>query len=151
MLQAAKKTKENVLYAFIGDGPLANRIQAGTDGMKNAVFVGKVEAEGLPLYYGAADVVVVPSQYEEGYGRVILEALSCGTPVLCSNKGGIPEAVDGSVGILIDPTPQNIKEKVEFLSKNSDELEALVNNCRTYAERRFSAANVRFIEKKYSA
>jgi len=51
--------------------------------------------------YRQTHILVVPSQWEESFGRVITEAQISGIPVLASNVGGIPEAL-GDGGILVD-------------------------------------------------
>lgn len=147
LLGVAKQVTKDIYFAFIGDGPLAEEIRKVSDKIPNVLFVGKVNNRDLPMYYNAVDILCVPSQYEEGFGRVILEALSCGVPVIGSNKGGIPEALDSSVGVLIKPTVQEIKEKIEFLFDNPQELERLKNNCRRYALDKFSIKNAKLIEE----
>ncbi len=60
--------------------------------------------ETLTLYYGAADVFVLPSRYEP-FGIVMLEAMACGLPVVATVFGGPAEViVNGVDGILVDPT-----------------------------------------------
>lgn len=61
-------------------------------------FLGSRSQEILPLYYAAADVVVMPSHYES-FGMVALEAMACGTPVIASRVGGLQFTVrDGITG-----------------------------------------------------
>ncbi|OGM08585.1 hypothetical protein A2159_03000 [Candidatus Woesebacteria bacterium RBG_13_34_9] len=115
----------------------------------NIFYVGKLTQEQLPVYYSAADIVIVPSTHEEGYGRVILESLACGTPVIGSDRGAIPEAMNETVGKLIDITPENIKESVEYFYENTDKLKSLSNNTREYAEKRYSERNAIEIIKSY--
>jgi D-inositol-3-phosphate glycosyltransferase len=63
-------------------------------------FVGSQPQESLPVYYGAADVVVVPSRYES-FGLVAVEAMACGRPVVASRAGGLTFTVeDGTTGFL---------------------------------------------------
>lgn len=62
---------------------------------------GFVPAEELPLLYRAADVFVYPSLYE-GFGLPPLEAMACGCPVLCSQRGALAEVI-GDAAITIDP------------------------------------------------
>ena len=68
-------------------------------------FAGYVDYEQIPFCYAAADVTVVPSLCEEAFGKVVIESMATGTPVIGSRRGGIPEIVtDGADGILIaDP------------------------------------------------
>jgi glycosyltransferase involved in cell wall biosynthesis len=134
---------------FVGEGPLSNEVRKASSNLGNVFYVGKVENKKLSKYYNAADVVVVPSIYEEGFGRVILEALSCGTPVIASNRGGVPEALDQSVGILIEPKVDEIQRTIENLYEHPEQLANLRRNCRAYAEKRFSENNAKAIENAY--
>lgn len=94
----------------VGDGPdraaleAAARRLGATDRIR---FVGAVaHAEVLP-YLRHADVVVLPSWFEER-GRVLIEAMAVGTPVVASRTGGIPATVqDGVNGLLVPPRDQD--------------------------------------------
>jgi glycosyltransferase involved in cell wall biosynthesis len=136
---------------FVGDGPLANEVKAASNNFGNVIFVGKVENRELNTYYNAADLVIVPSLYEEGFGRVVLEALSCGTPVMASNRGGIPEALNQSVGMLVEPSVSEIEEKIHHLYVYREDLVGLARRCREYADERFSERNAKVIEESYLA
>jgi len=65
------------------------------------IFLGHVPDEDLPIIYNLASVFVYPSFYE-GFGLPILEAMSCGCPVITSNTSSLPE-VSGGASILINP------------------------------------------------
>ena len=151
LIEVARRLTDvkDVLFMFVGDGPLADEVRAASDDSGNIIYVGNVENRQLSVYYNVADVVVVPSLYEEGFGRVILEALSCGTPVIASNRGGIPEALDDSVGILIEPEVEEIVANNKRLYEHSEKLANLRRNCRVYAEKRFSENNAKAIENAY--
>jgi len=62
--------------------------------------LGYVEDHDLPAIYTLSEVFVFPSLHE-GFGMTPLEAMSCGTPVVCSNASSLPEAV-GDAAILVD-------------------------------------------------
>ena len=64
-------------------------------------FIGPVDECDMPALYGAAALFVFPSLYE-GFGLPPLEAMACGTAVLCSNRTSLPEVV-GDGGVLFDP------------------------------------------------
>lgn len=65
------------------------------------VFTGFVADADLPHFYSAARVVVLPS-VAEGFGLPALEAMACGTPVVVSKAGSLPEVV-GDGGLFFDP------------------------------------------------
>jgi len=71
-------------------------------GLEEAVlFPGFVPDEELPALYNLADLFVFPSLYE-GFGLPVLEAMACGTPVVCSSTSSLPEVV-GNAALLVDP------------------------------------------------
>jgi len=102
LMAVQKKTEIELLY--IGDGPerqkLLNSIYR--QGLTKFVrLMGPVAHSDLPCWINSSDVVVLPS-YSEGVPNVILEAMACGTNVVTTNVGGIPEVVTCSEK-LIDP------------------------------------------------
>jgi glycosyltransferase involved in cell wall biosynthesis len=68
--------------------------------------LGFIPNEDLPGLYRAADVFVYPSLYE-GFGLPPLEAMACGTPVICSDRGSLAEVV-GEAARIVDP--ENVEE-----------------------------------------
>jgi len=72
-------------------------------GLEEAViFPGYVAEADLPACYQLAEVFAYPSLYE-GFGLPPIEAMACGTPVVCSNSSSLPEVV-GEAGLLVEPT-----------------------------------------------
>jgi len=79
-----------------GQGPLRAELEeqvqrAGLS--KNVEFLGFVPDSTLPAVYAAADLSIVPSSALEGFGLISLESLACGTPVLVTPVGGLPDTV----------------------------------------------------------
>jgi len=70
-------------------------------GIAERVRFGFVTDEDKPAMYRAATVFVFPSIYE-GIGLDPLEALACGTPVVCSDRSSLPEVM-GDAALLVDP------------------------------------------------
>ena len=79
------------IHAAIGQSPFRRDIRC----------LGFVENEALPMLYRAATVFIYPSLFE-GFGFPPLEAMACGTPVLCSTRGALGEVV-GDAAATVDP------------------------------------------------
>jgi glycosyltransferase involved in cell wall biosynthesis len=67
----------------------------------DVLFTGFVDDDDIPGLYSAADLFVYPSLYE-GFGLPVLEAMACGTAVVCSNTSSLPE-VAGDAAVLVSP------------------------------------------------
>ena len=81
---------------------------------KQVRFLGYVPDNDLPGLYVGAQVFVMPS-FDEGFGLPVLEAMACGTPVIASRSGALPEVVRDA-GMLFDPT-------------SADQLAELLDSC----------------------
>ncbi|WP_017316816.1 glycosyltransferase family 4 protein [Mastigocladopsis repens] len=96
-LATIKPRIPDVMLAIGGRGPLQATLQqqATELGLSNHVkFLGFIPDEILPVAYQAADLSVMPSQSFEGFGLAIVESLACGTPVVCTPVGGMPEILE---------------------------------------------------------
>lgn len=149
LLKSAKKWNKSVILLIIGLGPLQSIVENAALDSTNIKFLGLISQNQLPLYYSSSDILIVPSTSDEGFGRVILESLACGTPVVASNRGAILEVVNERVGKLIDITPENIKNTVEYLASKKSKLNELAKDCRNLTERRYSESNVKKIIQAY--
>jgi glycosyltransferase involved in cell wall biosynthesis len=98
------KAVPGAMLLVVGDGSARGDLeerarQANISG--SVRFKGRVDDAELVTAYQAADVSVVPSIALEGFGMVALESLACGTPVVVTDCGGLPEAVAGLDASLI--------------------------------------------------
>lgn len=91
---------------FVGDGPMRRQLEDAARKLRvgdRIRFVGAVPNADVATYLARARVVVVPSWFEER-GRVVLEAMANGAPVVAARTGGIVESVrDGIDGVLVPP------------------------------------------------
>ena len=140
----------HIQFVFIGNGPEEEFLENVAKQNRNIRFLGKVQNSEMHDYYTSADIFCFPSLYEEGLGRVGMEAVACGIPVVGSNRGGIPEALDERVSILVEPTHENLKRELLKLHEDPSAIVSMKNNCREYALQNFSEKNVELITKHYS-
>ncbi len=148
LLESAKSWNKDIVLIAVGMGPLEKFVKKVADGI-GIRYIGKVSQTKLPLYYSAAEVLIVPSIHEEGFGRVLLESLSCGTPVIAANRGGIKEAITDKVGYMLTITPENIKKAVEYCLEHRLELEKKSKEARLFAKKRFAQKNAETILSSY--
>lgn len=159
LLKAAKRVAEQaaeVNCVIVGNGNTAYRntledLSAGL-GIKNKVrFSGY--REDIPQIMSCLDIVVLPStSHLEGLSRVIIEAMACGKPVIATDAGGNPEAVeDGKTGILVPPgDPDELARAILELARDADQRKRMGEAGRKRAEQLFSIEmNVERIEKIY--
>ncbi len=87
-------------------------------------ILGYLPAEDLPLFYAGAEIFVFPSLYE-GFGLPVLEAMACGTPVICSNVSSLPE-VGGDAVLYFNPSSvEELVSQIERLIGDSNLKEKL--------------------------
>lgn len=102
-LLAAWKQLPEIPLMIAGDGPLRGELeaQARSEGLGNVVFKGHTsKADTLAIIRGAR-FLVFPSEWPEGFPMTLVESFACGTPVLSSNIGSLPEIVaEGKTGSL---------------------------------------------------
>jgi len=88
-------------------------------------FIGRIDHEHLPAYYGAADAVVIPSYYES-FGLVGLEALACGRPVVSTPVGVIADLAErNNPGVVMTQfSPASFARGIEFTLGNLSSMGA---------------------------
>ena len=106
----------DVKFKICGTGPLLSKLkeQARSDGLQDQIiFLGRVNKQKLIQTYQNATIQVIPSIYE-GLPTVLLEAMSCGLPVVATNIGGIREVISsGENGILFSPgSPKEMADAI---------------------------------------
>jgi glycosyltransferase involved in cell wall biosynthesis len=88
-------------------------------------FLGQLSLQDLVLLYNVSDILLFPSFYE-GFGWPPLEAMACGTPVVCSDRGSLKEVV-GDAAVIVDPEdPKAIAEGMECILTNTGLRETLI-------------------------
>jgi glycosyltransferase involved in cell wall biosynthesis len=121
------------------------KIEPQIDGI-NIVVNSLMQGQSLSDFYGKAKALLFPIQWAEPFGLVMVEAMSCGTPVIAFNRGSVSEIVkDGVTGFIVNPDDS---VKGDFIIKKTG-VDGLVeamgrigeidrHACRSYVEEHFS-------------
>ncbi|MBN1179956.1 MAG: glycosyltransferase family 4 protein [Anaerolineae bacterium] len=138
LFEAMRHVDASAKLVVVGEGELEGtlRAYAHRHGISNVTFRGYLDTEALiPLIQHAA-FTVFPSECYENYPMALLESLACGTPVIGSNMGGIPEIVeDEHNGLLFSPgnAPQ-LAERIQFLLNHRSRAVEMGRNGRCQVE-----------------
>lgn len=129
LIMIGKETRPDFFNAEIKPHIDGNQIQ----------FLGSMPQKELVNYYQKAKAFIFPIKWNEPFGLVPVEAMSCGTPVLAYKNGGTAETIiDGKTGILVDE-----KEGVPGLIKGFKELEKIEpKDCRAHVEKNFTISKM---------
>lgn len=124
----------NVKFIIAGNGPLESSLKKLVHSInlkKNFFFIGNVPHNSLIKYYQNAAVFVLPS-YREGLPTTLLEAMSCGIPVVATAIPGISEVIDNhKTGILVPPnSPKKLADSILMLLLDSALREIIGKNAR---------------------
>ncbi len=131
LIRAMKLLPPHIDLTIGGEGPLRNelmRLIHSLDLSERVRLTGHVPDEDLPHFYSSANWFVLPTVALEGFGLVILESLSCGTPVVGTRIGAIPELLEkfDPQWVIKEPTPKEIAATIlrviEKPAPSSDDL-----------------------------
>ena len=146
----------DVQFRMLGaEGDMGGEVAEAASAYPNLTLMN--DPAGLPAQrldtiatmYAAADLLLVPSQYEEAAGIVVLEGSAAGTPIVASNLGGLREAVTPEIGRLVEPSAEAFMAGLQDMLADRAGLSALRERARAEAERRFSERNVDVIVQQY--
>ncbi len=119
---------------------------------ENVCFAGDVPDNELPIFYAAADIVVLPSiDKSEGCGLTLLEANASGRPVIGSKVGGIPEIIRHGVnGLLVPPkNPEELYRAINLLLNDDEKRIKMGREGRKITEKRDWPRVTRKLEEMY--
>jgi len=143
-LSAILNDRQDLRVLIGGDGPLKNSIATSLQegGLSHVDLLGWISHDDLPKYLNQLRLLVLPS-YTEGLPNIMLEAMACGTPVLATPVGAIPDVIiDGKTGFIMENnSPECIAENV-IRALSSPDLEQIAEDGRRFVEENFTFEKV---------
>jgi hypothetical protein len=131
----------NLKIYIIGDGPLNEQIRAKlaqSNILKNVILTGWISHNDLIHYLNELRVLILPSN-TEGLSNIMLESMACGTPVLSTPVGAIPDfIIDGETGFLTENNSPECIEKNVIRVLNFPDLEKIIKNAQNLLRKEFT-------------
>jgi glycosyltransferase involved in cell wall biosynthesis len=139
-----------VTLEIIGDGPALGTLKAIAKhkGVDSYIHFARLQSrEDIFTSMHHASVMLIPSQSQEGFSLVALEAAMCALPVVASNIGGLPETVkDGITGFIVEPKDlHRMTRKVKHLLTDQTLARRMGNAGRSRAQSEYDY--IHYIEK----
>lgn len=122
----------SVTFDFVGYVHLpdiAERIQALASSYQGRIRCYAAQADEMPGIYQNADISVIPTRCTEGTSLSLIEAMACGSAVVCTNVGGLPDLViDGFNGLMVNPNAEELYAAIAKLIKDEALRKRLAQN-----------------------
>lgn len=137
-----------VKFLFCGDGPLLQELKdiSQMEGGLDVEFVGWIGHDEIPQVLNKLKLLVLPSS-TEGLPTIVLEAMACGTPILATAVGGIPDVIqDGETGFLMsDNSPKMIAQGI-YKSLSYNDPDKIIKKAKgiIYSDYTFNVAVQRY-------
>jgi glycosyltransferase involved in cell wall biosynthesis len=144
LLAAVRRLDFAFRLLVVGDGPLRREIEATDLGHGVLELHTGVRSGAMPPLYARMDLLVLPSRttgtWAEQFGKVLCEALLCGTPVIGSSSGEIPWVIETTGGGLVFPEGDidSLARAISELRADPAERERLADDGRAGVERHFA-------------
>jgi glycosyltransferase involved in cell wall biosynthesis len=134
IFELIRRRVSKVKFIVVGDGHLRGKMeeQAKQKGL-DVLFTGRLDQSEVASYMNAMDVMILPSR-NEGFGAVVIEAQACGTCVVGSSNGGIPEAI-GFQEYVVEEGPdfeERFAKKVVEVLRSGYDRQKIVQRAQKY-------------------
>ena len=143
MLKAWEQLGSKIPLKIVGDGPFAPQVAAAEKNIPGVEWLGQQPLEEVYKLMANASFLIIPSEWYETFGRVGIEALATGTPLLVSNIGALSELVEPNHnGLLFNPgDSKDLAAKVNLLLENPQKLRQMRQGARQTFEAKYLAAD----------
>ena len=144
-IEAVKIVKENQDIKFVigGTGPLQSTVEMALKELDRefpgrVTYLGWIPHDELPVHLNELRLLVIPS-FSEGLPNIMLESMACGTPVLATPVGAIPDVITDNVnGFLLDTNSAEGIARGVMKCMSNQKIEVISSNARKFVEDNYS-------------
>jgi glycosyltransferase involved in cell wall biosynthesis len=142
-LLKAWKLLQDIPLVLVGDGPMRGWVEdfVRNENLSNVLLAGRLDQAGVFDYLHRAEMLIVPSEWYETFGRVVMEAFASGTPVIASRIGALQDLVaHEETGLLFQPgDSRDLAAKVRQMSGDKSLREILSQKARELYKEQYSS------------
>jgi len=143
LLEGWERLRSPVPLRIIGDGPLRQDLELikSQRSLSHVSFLGHLSHQEVQAAIKSAKFLVLPSECYENFPLTIVEAFSCGTPIICSRLGAMQEIVANEhTGLHFTPgNADELAEKVEWACNRSRQIDEMSRAARLEFEQKYTA------------
>jgi len=140
---------KNAKFLIGGDGKgrvILEKIIDKLDLNNKVILAGRINPENLINFYRSADATVHFFMYDASISVSMMESLACGTPILTTNVGEVPNLVNSKVGFLVNQDIGEMSKAMDLLHNNKKTREKMGRNAFNLAKEKF---DIDLITRKY--
>jgi glycosyltransferase involved in cell wall biosynthesis len=131
-ISLARKVRSHEFYICgAGNSGFAEEVKKAIVNDRNVKFVGEVNGQTKAMYLANAKALIYPTQLNDACPSSVIEALACGTPVIGSQYGSMPEIVPEQCGYIC-------KSEADYMKAILDINKIKPTDCRKYAEQNYA-------------
>lgn len=140
LLEAWERVGSGIALKIAGDGPLAPLVKQRVSQLRNVEWLGFCTRERILELLQDAVVLVFPSLWYEGLPMVIVEAMSCGTPVVASRLGAMNELIEDGVNgfVFTAGDPNSLADRIQAIWVRPRELAKMRRSSRACYEQNYT-------------
>ena len=140
IIKAYKIAKERLpnLNLLIGGRPdytMQDTYEHWISKYKDIKFLGYIAEEEIPIYYTMADVFVTYSYASEGFGLTPIEAIACGTPVVCSSNLAYKEVLQDNALFVRAKRPDLLAKAIVKLLEEESQVAMMVKKAQGFIKK----------------
>jgi glycosyltransferase involved in cell wall biosynthesis len=142
VLKAWSENKIPIRLKIMGDGPLANEVREQAETLHQVEYLGQRSLDEVYAAMAGARFLIFPSEWYEPFALTIVEALSCGTPILAADLASVAELVQvGRTGFRFTPgDADDLAAKASMFLADAATYCEMRRQCRTLYEARYTDA-----------